>query len=118
MLTRREFIKKGSTLVAGGIAAASGVLAIAPKDIALKRVYGRQARMWVNDVEVTKDIPPRKDTYQVLVQGPYSPSAKYKRTVLTVPRQVLIDQGVSPYLPKVGDNLYLADDSFFGIVVD
>ena len=173
MLTRREFIKKGSTLVAGGIAAASGVLAIVPAEpeevhplsarpwieygrgmmdgmvegiasqvgpsVEMVNVPGRgillrtcgasrqmypgltigdEIRMWVNDVEVTKDIPPRKDTYQMLVQGPYSPSAKYKRTVLTVPRQVLIDQGVSPYLPKVGDNLYLADDSFFGIVVD
>ena len=118
MLTRREFIAGAAKVFAGGVVAASGVLAIVPKAAKPKIFHGKQARMWVNDVEITRDIPPRMDTYQVLVQGPYLPSAKYPRTALTVDRQFLIGSGISPYLPRVGDKIYLADDSFFGMVVD
>jgi len=116
MLTRRELLGQIAKVLAGGIAVASGVLVIVP--VEPKIIHGKQAKMWVNDIEITKDTPPRRDTYRVLMHGPYLPSTKYLRSIVTVDRQFLIDNGVSPYLPKVGDSLYLADDSFFGIFVD
>ena len=58
MLTRREFIVGAAKVFAGGVVAASGVLAIVPKAAKPKIFHGKQARMWVNDVEITEDIPP------------------------------------------------------------
>ena len=65
MLTRREFIAGVAKVFAVGAAAASGALAIMPKAAEPKIFHGKQARMWVNDVEITEGIKPLTITDEI-----------------------------------------------------
>ena len=126
MLTRREFIKKGGVLAGVGM-----IGAVIPHRVAQRQeaeiAHPLSARPFMDNVMqpfadgmmdgIAKGIRPGRDTYQLLVQGPYRPSAKHKRTVWTVDWQFLMCNGANRF-PKAGDNIYLNDAPFFGIIVD
>ena len=110
MLTRREFIAGAAKVLAGGVAVASGVLAIVPR--AAEEVHWLSARPFMDNVMqpfadgmmdgIASQVGPRWDMYEILVQGPHEPSDNYKRIVRTYDRGEMIAAGVD-WDPRPGE---------------
>jgi len=77
MLTRREFMAGVAKVLAGGVAAASGVLAIVP--VEPEEVHPLSARPWIEAGNAMMDgmmdgiasqVGPSRDEYALVIQGP------------------------------------------------